>query len=208
MKWYQYDIRELTSEEYDFWYLQMQREKQRRIDRFRFAEDRCRSVAGDMLARKAIAEWCNIPISRIILSAASGGKPYVPGLAVDFSISHCGNMVVCAVDDRPIGIDIEKIRPLDLSAARHICTAQELAYLFDHTPAESEFAYTENRNLLKRFFVLWTSKEAAGKQSGVVDMRREIINDPISIHCIQDYVIAISQQASSTGSISKEGWKL
>lgn len=194
MKWYQYDIRNFTSDEYAFWYSQMSREKQLRVDKFRFEEDKYRSVTGEMLAKKAIASWCGIQIDRIALSATSNGKPYAPGLPVEFSISHSGNMVVCAVDDRPIGIDIEKIRPVDLSVARHFCTAKELIYLFGHETMESEFTTTDNMILLKRFFELWTSKEAFGKKSGVVDMRREILNTSVSTHTIKDYVMAICQE--------------
>jgi len=194
MKWYQYDIRNLTSEEYAFWYSRMSREKQLRMDRYRFHEDKSRSVAGEMLAKKAIASWCGIPMDRIALSAASDGKPYAPGIPVEFSISHSGNMVVCAVDDRPVGIDIEKIRPVDLSAARHFCTAEELVWLFGHTPEENEFTCTEDTILLKRFFELWTSKEAFGKKSGVVDMRKEILNASVSTYTIKDYVMAICRE--------------
>lgn len=191
MKWYQYDIRKLTSDEYEFWYLQMSREKQLRIDKFRFEEDKYRSVTGEMLARKAIASWCNIPLSRIVLSVASSGKPYVPGLSVEFNVSHSGNMVVCAVDDHPIGIDIEKIRPVDLSAARHICTEEELIFLFGHAPLECEFTYTGDEVLLNRFFELWTAKEAFGKRSGIVDLGRDIRNIPVLTHRIDDYVMSI-----------------
>ena len=197
MEWYQYDIRELTREEYAFWYSQMNREKQSRIERFRFEEDKYRSVAGEMLVRKAIVSWCDIPLNRIVLSVTSAGKPFAPGLPVEFNISHSENMVVCAIDDRPIGIDIEKICPMDLAAAQHICTHEELIFLFGHEPAACEFAYTDEKCLLKRFFELWTAKEAVGKQSGFVDLKRDVRNCSVQMHFINDYVMAVCQEGQT-----------
>ena len=66
-------------------------------------------------------------------------------------------MVVCAVDDKPIGIDIEQIRPIDLKLAKRFCTKQELTYLFDGA---------DNKEILTRFFKLWTAKEAYSKCLG------------------------------------------
>lgn len=120
-----------------------------------------------MLARKAIAEWCGVTAESIAFGIKEHGKPYAKYLAVEFNISHLGDMVVCAVDDKPVGIDIEQIRPIDLTIAKRICTDEELLYLFGHTPAEQDFTYTTDTKLLTRFFELWTAKEAYGKLVGV-----------------------------------------
>ena len=66
MKWYKYDIRELTDKEYYKWYSLMSVEKQHRVDRFRFEDDKKRTVAGEMLARKAISEWCSVNAEDVI----------------------------------------------------------------------------------------------------------------------------------------------
>ncbi len=166
MKWYKYDIQDLTDAEYDKWYLLMNEDKQRRVDRFRFIDDKKRTVAGEMLARKAIAEWCRVIPESIIFDIKEHGKPYAKDLPVEFNISHSGNMVVCAVDDKPVGIDIELIRPIDLAIAKRICTKNELMYLFGHVPVEEDFACTPNHEMLMRFFEIWTAKEAYGKCSG------------------------------------------
>lgn len=167
MKWYKYDIRDLTDAEYNRWYSLMSDDKQQRVDRFRFEDDRKRTVAGEMLARKAIAEWCGVTTESITFGKQEHGKPYVEGLAVEFNISHSGNIVVCAVDDKPVGIDIEKIRPINLSVTKHICTDDEICYLFGHAPTEQNFRYITDIEILARFFELWTKKEAYGKCVGV-----------------------------------------
>lgn len=166
MKWYKYDIRELTDAEYNKWYSLMSTDKQRHVDRFRFMDDKKRTVAGEMLARKAMAEWCGVTHESITFGIKEHGKPYAKDLAVEFNISHSGDMVVCAVDDKPIGIDIEQIHPIDLTVAKRICTEEELLYLFGHTPVEQDFSYTTNTEILTRFFEIWTKKEAYGKCIG------------------------------------------
>ena len=166
MKWYKYDIRDLTDTEYNKWYSLMSNDKQCRVDRFRFVYDKKRTVAGEMLARKAISEWCGVTPESIAFGIKEHGKPYAKDLAVEFNISHSGDMVVCAVDDKPVGIDIEQIRPIDLTVAKRICTDEELLYLLGHTPTDQDFTYTTNTEILTRFFELWTAKEAYGKYIG------------------------------------------
>lgn len=166
MKWYKYSIRDLTDGEYSKWYSLMSKDKQSRVERFRFTDDKKRTICGEMLARKAIAEWCSITPESISFGIKEHGKPYAKDLPVEFNISHSSDMVVCAVDDKPIGIDIEKIRPIDLTVAKHICTSEELLYLFDRTPTEQDFTYTTDTKIITRFLELWTKKEAYGKLCG------------------------------------------
>ncbi len=178
MKWYKYNIRELSASEYNKWYALMDVEKQKRVDRFRFCDDKKRTVAGEMLARKAISEWCGVTYESIVFCIKEHGKPYAKGLPVEFNISHSGDYVVCAVDDKPIGIDIEKIRPIDLTVAKRICTDDELQYLFGHAPCEKDFTHTTDIDILTRFFEIWTAKEACGKCAGegILSQQQDSIN--------------------------------
>ena len=192
MKWYKFDIRDLTSADYQKWYALMSKERQARVARFRFEDDKKRTVAGEMLVRKVIAEWCNVSAENILFDKTATGKPFVKGLPVEFNISHSGDMVVCAVDDKPVGIDIEKIRPIDLTIAKRICTDEELVYLFNHTPTEQDFTYTTDQNILTRFFELWTAKEAYGKCLGVGirDIRKQVpVLETLNLH--GNYVVSI-----------------
>lgn len=197
MKWYKYNIRDLISADYRKWYAFMSREKQARVDRLRFEDDKKRTVAGEMLARKAIAEWCNISAEGIVFDRTETGKPYVKDLPVEFNISHSGDMVVCAVDDKPVGIDVEKIRPIDLKLAKRICTDEELVYLFDHIPTEQDFAYTTDQELLTRFFELWTANEAYGKciGAGMSEIRKQV-RASVQFNLWEEYIISIYKPPS------------
>ena len=55
MKWYKFDIRKFSDEEYEKWYSLMSEEKKIRVSKFRNIDDKKRTVAGEMLARNAIS---------------------------------------------------------------------------------------------------------------------------------------------------------
>ncbi len=156
MKWYKYDIRDLTDEEYNKYFSLMSPEKQLRVNTFRFVDDKKRTVAGDMLARKTIAEWCSADETAIVFYKNEHGKPYLKDLPCHFNISHSGDFVVCAISENEIGIDIEKIRPIDFKIANRVFNETELNFLFTEP----------NENQKDVFFSLWTEKEAILKCIG------------------------------------------
>ncbi len=167
MKFYQYNIRDLNDESYIHYYSLMSEEKKRRVDRFRFEDDKKRTVVGEMLARRAISEWCSVPEKIIVFEIAQHGKPYAKDLNVEFNISHSADMVVCAVDATPVGIDVEKIRPVDLNTAKRIFSEEEIGYIFGGVPDIEDYNHYLNDAILQRFFELWTKKEAYGKLVGM-----------------------------------------
>ena len=166
MKWYKVNIKDYTHEQYKKWYELMSEDKKARVDRFKVEDDKRRTVFGEMLARKALSQWCDVAPEYISFVISEYGKPYAKGLDVHFSISHSYDMVVCAVSDSPVGIDIEKIRPVNLNIAKRICTDDELCYIFSHKPEDEDFLHTTDDDVLTRFFDLWTAKEAYVKLNG------------------------------------------
>ena len=116
--------------DYVYWFSLMAEEKKERVNRFRFVEDRKRTVVGEMLARQAISEWCCISPESVRFSKGTFGKPYAINLPVDFSISHSGDLVVCVIDQNPVGIDVERITPVEQRIVERVCTANELDYIF------------------------------------------------------------------------------
>ena len=77
------------------------------------------------------------------------GKPYLAG-GPYFSISHCKEGIAVALDDEPIGIDIESIRHADEELIRR--TMNEIEQQQIHS----------NRDFTR----LWTQKEAVVKMLG------------------------------------------
>lgn len=191
MKWYKYDIRDLSKTEYDKWFSLMNEEKQRKVTRLRSEDDKKRTVAGEMLARNTIAQRCNVSAESIVFGKNKNGKPFTENLDVQFNISHSGDIVVCAVDERPVGIDVEKIRPVNLKIAKRVYTQDEILYLFDGKN------FTENHDsaTIERFFELWTAKEAYLKYlgCGIIDNLNSLSVDRKNIYTEKDenYIISI-----------------
>ena len=76
------------------------------------------------------------------------GKPYLEG-GPYFSISHCKAGIAVAIDDQPIGIDIEIIRHANEDLIERTMNEQERVGMDDRT-----------------FTRLWTQKEAIVKAEG------------------------------------------
>ena len=84
------------------------------------------------------------------------GKPYVEN-GPYFSISHCKTAIAVAIDNRPIGIDIESIRHADDELIARTMNEEEQSQITNHkSPIESARAFTR----------LWTQKEAIVKLQG------------------------------------------
>lgn len=81
------------------------------------------------------------------------GKPYFQGIPIQFSLSHSGNIMVCAMGRNEVGIDVQHIRH-----ARTIEVAQRF-----FSSEESDYV-TQNGE--KAFFELWARKEAFVKYIG------------------------------------------
>ncbi len=104
-------------------------EKRGRIERFHRREDTLRSLVGDIMARYALC--------RAAAGDASGGPPVIapdrfgkPQVAsprgLHFNVAHAGGWVVCAVSERAVGVDVERIEaPLDLAVARRFFARSE-----------------------------------------------------------------------------------
>lgn len=161
MKWYKFNINNLTDELYEKYFSLMSRERQEYTSSLLKESDRKRTVAGEMLARRLLAEICESTEEGIVLRKDKNGKPYAVGLNVNFSISHSGDFAVCAVDTKPIGIDIEKSRAVNLKTAYRFCNKNEINYIFE-----------SDKEALPRFFEIWTAKEAAYKLQGVTDFKK------------------------------------
>lgn len=95
------------------------------------------------------------------------GRPYLPGTH-HFSISYSGRMVICAVaENQRVGIDIERIRKIDVKEYNSVLNPQDLNYI------------SQSGDELAAFFRVWTSKESLMKADGrgfMIDM------DQITFH--------------------------
>ena len=67
------------------------------------------TVCGEGLARELLAAALHCPPEEAPLRYDAQGKPLTDGLYL--SISHSRGLAACAVADRPVGLDVELVRP-------------------------------------------------------------------------------------------------
>lgn len=167
IKLYRYDTLQMSDAEYTRLVSTSSDELRARLDRMAHADDRKRTLAGQCLILGAAKELCGVGDPTILRTAA--GKPYFADLPIRFSLSHSEEKVILAVSDREIGADIERIRPLSLGVAKRFFTPAEQAYVFGKVPTERDFSLPKSEQddaLLRRFYEVWTKKEAYGKWQG------------------------------------------
>lgn len=195
MKIYKYHLSDFTDDEYAFWHSYLHESKRNRVDSYKHEADRRRSVCAHMLALKGISEHTSLSVDKIIIAEEENGKPYCQNADIFFSLSHSDDIVVCAVSDKPVGVDIEKIRPINTATARRICNDKELAYVFGNNTDTADCKKCDNKEILTRFFEIWVKKEAFGKRKGTgiaYDMKNADIPD-IPCNHEGDYVIAVCE---------------
>ena len=160
-------------------------EKRERILKQRTRQKADILLLGDILARVAVRETFGIPAAAQKFTYGSYGKPHLAGYPdVHFNISHSGRAVVCAVSDRPVGIDIQTIEARRPALLERVCTEGELRRILDSSDQASEFTR------------LWTQKEAVLKLHGTGiahgDIRHCIQNETIASKKVGEYWISIA----------------
>lgn len=122
------------------------KERQGKIARYRFEQDKLLSLAAGLLIRRAVGDSP--------LYSGSHGKLYAEN-GIFFSVSHSGRIAAIAVDDREIGLDVEQLRDEK---------QLKIADRFYH-PAERAYVVA-SKDPCRAFCEIWTRKEAYLKMTG------------------------------------------
>ncbi|MCM3746393.1 4'-phosphopantetheinyl transferase superfamily protein [Paenibacillus pasadenensis] len=133
-------------------------ERREAAGRYRKPIDAYRSLTGEILARLAVRQQLRIPNDELVFVKNAYGKPMLSPPAADchFNVSHAGSWVVCAFGDSPVGVDVERIKPIDISIAERFFAPEEYAALTSLPEQEQ----------LRFFYQLWTLKESYIKAVG------------------------------------------
>lgn len=98
------------------------------------------------------------PTSDLNLREDAHGKPYLEGNSLHFNLSHSGNIVVCAVSDREVGVDVQESVPVSHEKLWERFFEEREKVLLRGCESDEE------REAL--FYRLWVQKEAYGKLTG------------------------------------------
>ena len=128
--------------------------RRERLGRLSREEDKKQSLYAALLLRIALCKALSLPNSALSFETDTNGKPYMSGQpSLPFSLSHTDKAVAVALSDEAVGVDIEKLRQANGQIARRFFTAREAAYVL-------------SKDSDRRFFEIWTKKEAYIKRSG------------------------------------------
>ncbi|WP_202803537.1 4'-phosphopantetheinyl transferase family protein [Clostridium tunisiense] len=158
MEIYVVKIFDISEEELDKLCLLIDSEKSYKIKKLINKKDKIRTLIGEILIRKIVIENLKINNKHIRFNKNQYGKPYLKGYPnFNFNISHSGEYVLCAIDDKPIGVDIEEIKHLEFEEiAKNFFTEKEFQYI----------ANKDSKSKLDRFYEIWTLKESYIKFCG------------------------------------------
>lgn len=165
-------------------------EKRQRIEGMAHWRDQKRSLYGALLIRHLACTCLGLPNEALRFAVGDKGKPYLTGYPqFQYSLSHSGDGVAVGVTDGvPIGVDVEPIREYRPALANRFFAPGEQAYLHAQ-PEEAE----------RRFYEIWTQKEAWLKRDGrgiTVDLRSFDVTAPpcreeLTVLRQGDYLVAV-----------------
>ncbi|MGJ7045268.1 4'-phosphopantetheinyl transferase family protein [Thermoanaerobacterium thermosulfurigenes] len=147
--------RDIEEDEYSKLLAFASEEKRRRVNKIKKREDAVRTLLADVMFRIILIEKFGLNNEDVVIYNNEYGKPFLKDKSIFFSISHSCQWVSVAVDRKNLGVDVEKIRDVNLNVAKRFFSRDEFE---DMMRAPDKIDY---------FFTLWTLKESYVKTLGV-----------------------------------------
>jgi 4'-phosphopantetheinyl transferase len=140
----------------------LDRQERERMQRFHFAPDRARFAVAHANLRTILAGYLGQPAASIQFHIDEFGKPELDHSdtpsSIHFNLSHSRSIALLAVaDKRPVGVDVEEVRPIE----------PEVADTHFSTLERSQLIQLRGDAWLAGFYRCWTRKEAILKAEGV-----------------------------------------
>ncbi len=111
-----------------------------------------KSLSRPLLAAACLHRWGLSPLPSIAKN--QWGKPYFEGEEHHFNLSHSGDIAVCCLAERPVGVDFQLPRHSRPAFLDKLCSPQEREWLRRFNDSQLAFA------------LLWAMKESAVKYTG------------------------------------------
>ncbi len=145
----------LAFEQWHSYLNQLPKSYQNRINRYRRWQDQHSALLSQLLLRQALLTVGYDQNCLEQLHSGEHGRPFIVDSHWDFNLSHSGEYVVCALLNQGRGgIDIERIKPIEVNDFKREMSAEEWAII--STPKIS----------YEKFYDYWTMKESVMKADG------------------------------------------
>ncbi len=149
---YEAKITDFTQADYAKQYSLLECAIRDKIDEKKQERNKMQSLAGYILLYRAVKELYKK--TKIKITFNKYGKPLCD--VCFFNISHSNELVVCAVGDEPLGIDIQQVKTIH----------QRSRYKF-FNDKENDYVNQYENFVSKRYIEIFTKKEAALKMLGL-----------------------------------------
>ena len=133
---------------------QLSEQRREQALRYRFELGQRTCAAAYLLLCEALRKVYSIE-EKPVFVYGEHGKPSIEGHPeIHFNLSHCREAAICCVSDRPVGVDVETVRPLRDGLMEYTMNDDEIAEI--QKAEDPALAFTR----------LWTMKEALLKLTG------------------------------------------
>lgn len=133
-------------------------ERREKIRGYRDDGKAAQSLWGELLTRGLACSLLGLTNRDIVVATGPHGKPFLPDYPeLHFNVSHSGTRVLCVTDTKPVGVDMELMRPMDMDVARIWFSPDEYACFMAACPADR----------LEQLYEIWTLKESFAKACGL-----------------------------------------
>ncbi len=130
--------------------------RQEKINKISLAKDKRLSLGAEILLKKALSD---IGVIDYEFCFGKNGKPFIKGDGnIYFNLSHSWGRVMCAISQKEVGCDVEKVRNVDLKVAKRFFFAEEYQTISEQITPEAQ---------REMFFRFWTMKESFMKATGL-----------------------------------------
>ena len=132
--------------------------RREKVDRVRPGEVKRLSLCAGALLDEALRAY-GVADAEMDFAEGEHGKPFLPRRPdVQFSLSHSGTLAMCAVADRPVGCDVQRLSPRSLRLAERFFSPAEQHVIFSLASDTAQQAM---------FYRIWTLKESFIKCIGL-----------------------------------------
>lgn len=122
-------------------------ERRERVASLHREDDRLRSLGAGLMLEHALNRMA-VPQSRRRVERLANGKPILADAPLQFSLSHSGDVALCAISEGVVGADVQLPKEPSRNLLQRVCSEVELAWL------------ASRENSAQAFTALWTRKES------------------------------------------------
>ena len=133
-------------------------EEKSKIHKFKFKKDQETATVSRFLFRTRMAELLGEKAEKLIIRYNKYGRPKIANKKnknFDYNISHSGDWIILAYGQGMIGVDIEKIKPIDTDVVNTCFCSVEIDHIKKNSKEE-----------LENFYRFWVLKESFIKAIG------------------------------------------